>query len=313
MISRRGFLAGICSLALPAGGVAYGVGIEPYRVTIASYNVRLPKWHGAKLRIAALADIHACDPFMSLKHLRHIVDTTNALQPCITVLLGDYVADLSVPFQRLPEAQWAHALSALRAPLGVHAILGNHDWWSDADVMRKLSGIPRARRALEDAGIPVYENDARRLTKGGQSFWLGGLGDQWAFRAASRKIEGRRTRIYMGVDDVPGLLHKIDDDAPIILMAHEPDIFASLPDRISLTLAGHMHAGQVCIAGYAPSLPSKFGARYRYGHIVEGGRQMIVSGGLGCSYLPIRIGAPPEIVVVNIEGIQEPTLDGRHS
>ncbi len=97
-----------------------------------------------------------------------------------------------------------------------------------------------------------------------------------------------------------GTLDKVTDDAPIVLMVHEPDIFPEVPDRVALTLAGHTHGGQITIAGYAPKVPSKYGQRYLYGHIVEEGRNMIVSAGIGCSLVPVRFGAPPEIVLVNI-------------
>jgi predicted MPP superfamily phosphohydrolase len=62
----------------------------------------------------------------------------------------------------------------------VHAILGNHDYWSDTSVQREGQGSTVARRALEAVGIPVYENDARRFTRDGRPFWLAGLGDQLA-------------------------------------------------------------------------------------------------------------------------------------
>ncbi len=88
------------------------------------------------------------------------------------------------------------------------------------------------------------------------------------------------------------------DDAPVILLAHEPDIFARPTDRVALTLSGHTHGGQVRILGYAPIVPSQFGSRYVYGHIVENDQHLIVSGGLGCSGIPVRFGSPPEIVVV---------------
>ena len=67
----------------------------------------------------------------------------------------------------------------------------------------------------------------------------------------------------MGVDDLPGTLKQVTDDAPVILMAHEPDIFPNVPDRVSLTLAGHTHGGQVRIFGYAPVVPSRFGSALR--------------------------------------------------
>jgi predicted MPP superfamily phosphohydrolase len=61
--------------------------------------------------------------------------------------------------------EWSKALARLRAPLGVHAILGNHDWWDDRGAQARGHGPTIARLALERAGIPVYENDAVRLRK----------------------------------------------------------------------------------------------------------------------------------------------------
>ncbi len=110
----------------------------------------------------------------------------------------------------------------------------------------------------------------------------------------------RGKRDYTGVDDLAGTLRQVTDDAPVILMAHEPDIFPDVPARVALTLSGHTHGGQVRFAGFAPIVPSKFGRRYAYGHIVEGGRNLVVSGGLGLSGLPLRFGSPPEIVVVEL-------------
>lgn len=105
---------------------------------------------------------------------------------------------------------------------------------------------------------------------------------------------------FTGVDDLAGTLAAVTDDAPVILMVHEPDIFPQVPARVSLTLAGHTHGGQVTFAGYAPVVPSRYGRRYLYGHIVEEERNLIVSAGLGCSTLPIRFGAPPEIVLIRV-------------
>lgn len=90
------------------------------------------------------------------------------------------------------------------------------------------------------------------------------------------------------------------DDAPLILMAHEPDVFPRVPSRVSLTLSGHTHGGQVRLFGYSPMVPSAYGNRYAYGHVVEDGRHLCVSGGLGCSIAPIRFGSPPEIMVVEL-------------
>jgi uncharacterized protein len=107
-----------------------------------------------------------------------------------------------------------------------------------------------------------------------------------------------------GNDDLAGALRQINDDAPAILLAHEPFIFPKVPDRVALTLCGHTHGGQVNlpIIG-APFVPTMRGVkRYVYGHYTEGPRQLNVSGGLGTSHLPVRIGRPPEVVCVNLSG-----------
>ena len=121
-----------------------------------------------------------------------------------------------------------------------------------------------------------------------------------AISGLSTRAKRKGFAAYHGLDDLAGTLAQATDDAPIVLMAHEPDIFPDVPDRVALTVCGHTHGGQVRILGYAPYVPSKFGARYIYGHIVEDGRNLIVSGGLGCSGLPVRFGAPPEIVMIEL-------------
>ncbi|MBO0759057.1 MAG: metallophosphoesterase, partial [Bradyrhizobiaceae bacterium] len=106
---------------------------------------------------------------------------------------------------------------------------------------------------------------------------------------------------FKGVDDLPKTLARIDTDDPVILLAHEPDIFVRVPDRVALTLAGHTHGGQIRLPlMWERHVPSAFGARFAYGHIVEKQRHMIVSGGLGTSIVPVRLGVPPEIVRIDI-------------
>ena len=165
------------------------------------------------------------------------------------------------------EKDWACELGRLTAPLGVHAVLGNHDWWDDTEVQRRRAGTPAAGLALQDAGIPVYENASVRLEKDGGAFWLAGLADQEAFWSSPGRKAGRSR--FLGCDDLAGTLGQVKDDAPVILMAHEPDIFPHVPDRVALTVSGHTHGGQIRILGYAPVVPSRFGNRYVYGHIVE--------------------------------------------
>jgi len=299
VITRRMLLAG--AAAVSAAGLSGHAFAEPFETLVTRYRLSPPGWpKGLSLKLVVLADLHACEPWMGVERIRNIVEHTHALEPDCVLLLGDYVAGRGMMRYADPVAEqdWAAALARLKAPLGVHAVLGNHDWWADRSVQRLRKGTPAASLALQDAGIPVYENRAIRLSKHGQPFWLAGLGDQEAFWTSSMR-RSRRDR-YLGADDLFGALSHVSDDAPVILMAHEPDIFPRVPDRVALTVSGHTHGGQVRIFGYAPVVPSSFGNRYVYGHVVEENRNLIVSAGLGCSGLPVRFGAPPEIVMVEL-------------
>ncbi len=294
LITRRRFLtsfAGVFAAGLATG--AYALAIEPgWRLRVVTHRLRPAGWpNGVKLRIAALADPHMGEPYMPLSRLERIVDKTNALKPDLTVLLGDFVAGHRFVSKPVKIADTARVCAGLRAPLGAWSILGNHDWWDDLTAQRNGHGPTIARRALETAGIPVLENDAAQLVApAGAPFWLAGLGDQLAFPR----------RGFRGVDDMPATIARLTDDEPAILLAHEPDIFPDVPNRFALTLSGHTHGGQVSLLGWRPVVPSRFGGRYAWGHIREGGRDLIVSGGLGCSILPVRLGVPPEITLIEL-------------
>ncbi len=283
--------------AFGASTAAYGFGVEPVlRLGITRYNITPPQWPAdLHLTIAVIADLHACDPWMSLDRIETIVARTNALKADVIVMLGDYVAGHRHVTRYIPASEWAPVLGGLKAPLGVHAILGNHDWWEDKTAQRDGQGPTIARRALEAAGIPVYENDARRLTKSGRGFWLAGLGDQLAYLPARRFRPVKR----IGVDDLAATLAKITDDAPVVLLAHEPDVAVRVPARVALQLSGHTHGGQVRLFGWSPVAPTRYGNKFAYGHTREK-CDVIVSGGLGCSIMPFRLGVPPEIVLVTL-------------
>jgi predicted MPP superfamily phosphohydrolase len=297
MFSRRHFLRFAAGLgASGVSTVAYGFGEPALRLRVTRYNLQPPQWPaGFKLRIAVIADLHACDPWMSLQRIESIVERTNSLKPDITVLLGDYVAGHRKVTRFIPCSEWAPVLAGLRAPLGVHAVLGNHDYWEDRTVQRDGQGTTVARRALEAAGIPVYENDAARLTHAGRPFWLAGLGDQLAWLPARRFRPVRR----IGVDDLAATLGKVTDDAPVILLAHEPDVAMRVPARVALQLSGHTHGGQIRLFGWSPVVPSRYGDKFAYGH-ARTNCDVVVSGGLGCSIMPFRLGMPPEIVLVTL-------------
>ncbi|HSG95637.1 MAG TPA: metallophosphoesterase [Afifellaceae bacterium] len=292
MLSRRAFLrAFLGSIAAGAAGVSYAVGIEPrFRLKVADYRLTVNAWTGLEpMRIAVLAEIHACRPWMPVERITEIVRRTNALRPDIVLLLGDFTAGMR-RFRPGPvhAEEWGPVLGGLEAPLGVLSVLGNHDWWTD------VGGI---RDALVAANIRVLENQAVRLIHNGAPVWIAGLGDQLAIPL--------RGGGFRGVDDLGKTTAALRDDAPAILMVHEPDIFPDVPRRFAVTFAGHTHGGQINLPVLGrPVVPSRFGERYAYGHIEETGRQMVVSGGLGCSIAPVRFRVPPEITLVTLQAPQ---------
>ena len=292
--TRRTLLSGLAAAGVAAGTgtAAYGIGIEPVlRLEVTPYAFTPPGWApGLRLNAAIISDIHAGEPWVSPERIAEIVAVTNALRPDIVFLLGDYEPGHPFNTRAVPMPRVARELSALRAPLGILAVLGNHDWWADLDVLR-AGGRPVVARALENEGIRVLSNEAVRLTKDGRPFWIVGLEDQIALH---------RVGVFRGLDDLPGALAKVTDDAPVLLLAHEPYIIRKVPPRVSLTLCGHTHGGQIRLLGEAPFINSRFERRYLYGHVADGDRHIVISGGLGCSKLPVRIGSPPEIVLLKL-------------
>lgn len=288
MLTRRRFLqtaAGAAAAFVGLGGYAFGV--EPgFRLVVTEWDLPTPRWtHERPLRIVILSDIHAVEPWMPAHRVAAIAERANGLRGDIILLLGDFASGIGdrLRLGQVPASEWGRALSGLRAPLGVHAIMGNHDWWSDIDAVKE---------ALAAAGIPVYQNRAVRLG-GDAPFWLAGTDSIVAFPLGGGH--------FRGADDLPGTLAQIGDDAPAILMAHEPDLFVDVPERFAVTLSGHTHGGQVRLPFLGrPVIPSAYGQRFAYGHIREEGRDLIVSAGLGCSIAPIRFGVPPEITVVTL-------------
>ncbi|WP_170437926.1 metallophosphoesterase [Ruegeria arenilitoris] len=291
-MTRRGFIKGLLAVTLAGLVVSlYGFFIEPaMRLRVRKWKLKRADWTARPLRIAVIADLHAGEPFVTLKRIRQVVRRTNALDADLVLLLGDFTASHRMVSKPVAMADITSVLAGLTARHGVFAVLGNHDWWDDTAAQRRGGGPNLYADALAANGIPVLSNSAQKLDDPG--IWLAGLEDQLAI------VEGNGR--YRGLDDLSGTLRQITDDAPVILMAHEPDIFPQVPDRVALTLSGHTHGGQIRLFGWSPVVPSRFGNRYAYGPVREGGKDLVVSGGIGCSILPVRFGVTPEITLVEI-------------
>jgi predicted MPP superfamily phosphohydrolase len=267
--------ARVAAPALAAAGLAAWAGwIEPRRLVVRDVELELPHWPQRLdgLRAGVLSDLHAGVPHVGLGQIARAVDALNARRPDVQLLLGDHL-DASQPWRRriAPEVVAAE-LARLRSPLGTISVVGNHDWRNSGDHMW---------RALAGAGITVLEDRAVELDRG---FWVAGLAD----------MRHRRP-------DMADALREVPAGAPAIVLTHDPDMFPEVPEGVALTLAGHTHGGQVAIPLLRrPMMPSYYGERYARGHIVEHGRHLLVSSGLGTSGLPVRLLAPPEVLIVTL-------------
>lgn len=227
------------------------------------------------VRVAFFSDTHLSGPDNSQERMERIVQFVNGLRPDLILLGGDYIGDDKGGAVFGPVDSIA-AFAGLRAPLGVVAILGNHDAIRHAGIGRK-----QWRRLFRQIGIPLLDNQAERRGP----LAIGGLRD-----------------IYTGKPDIPGTLKAMAavGGAPVLL-SHGPDVFPLLPDRRLLALVGHTHCGQVALpfAGIV-YVPSKYRTRYACGIYREGARTMVVTAGIGTSGLPIRLLSPPDVWLVTI-------------
>jgi predicted MPP superfamily phosphohydrolase len=222
------------------------------------------------LTIAYASDFHAgetTDPAV----LECACDALRGVAPDLLLLGGDYVTHDPGAADAL-----AGELGRIPAPLGHFAVLGNHDWWA---------GGPRIRSVLEAAGISVLLNRAVRLPAPYQSVWICGLDDHWS-----------------GCPDAAAATDGADG-VRVILM-HAPSGLLDLGnERFDLALCGHTHGGQVALPGGTPVVVPQgaLSRRYARGRFDLGeGRTLLVSVGLGCVVLPLRLFARPEIIVCEL-------------
>jgi predicted MPP superfamily phosphohydrolase len=275
---RRWWRRGLGALvALAAGLGTWAFVIEPGRLVVRRETLELPGWPAdvAPLTVALVADLHVGAPFVDAAAVAQLRERVDALRPDVVLLAGDLLVGHE-PFAReVGPAEAAATLADWKAPLGVYAVLGNHDWWADG---------PGTTRALTAAGVRVLENEAVRLERGGGAVYLAGLADAW-------------TRF----PDAGAALAGVPEGVPVVAFTHNPDVFPELPARLTVVLAGHTHGGQVALPLVGrPIVPSKYKQRYAAGHVVEDGRHLFVTTGVGTSIFPVRFGVPPEVVVLRL-------------
>jgi predicted MPP superfamily phosphohydrolase len=207
--------------------------------------------------------------------VREVAERVRREHPDLALLLGDFVDPAVLLATEIDLAEIAGPLATLEAPLGTFAVLGNHDW---------RHGGERVRDALRDEGIPVLENDALEVLGAPAPLWVAGVADEIARFA-----------------DVGAALLRVPADAAVLLLSHDPDVFPRVPARVALTVSGHTHGGQINVPVVRRAvIPSRYGDRYSHGLVVEGGRHLYVTAGVGTSLLPLRFLKPPEVVVLTL-------------
>lgn len=259
---------------------AWAVLLEPRWVARRDLQASLQKWpQGRPLRVAVASDWHFTRKplwrVMSIERARGIVDEINAARPDLILLPGDFIADPDFAPGEHPSAEDAIAaeLARLKAPLGVVAVLGNHDWWHDGAAFT---------RALRGRGITVLENQAQPLP--GTPLWIAGVGDHST--GHSRPADALR--------GVPA-------QAPVLVLMHDPASLLDMPAVPGLIVAAHTHGGQVYLPLVgAPVVPGAAPRAWAYGWITHGDNRMYVTSGLGVSILPLRLNMRPEWVMFTL-------------
>ncbi|MBL0058925.1 MAG: metallophosphoesterase [Elusimicrobia bacterium] len=276
---RRRYVYGLPAFLLLVFGLfgLWAFWLEPSSLVVRVHTIPLDRWPagGGPLRVACIGDIHGGSPYIDRAKIQALVKLTNRQKPDLVVLLGDYVILGVLGGHFMEPEEVADALRGFDSPLGVYAVLGNHDWWYNG---------PRMAQALTNVGYRVLQNENVTLSFNGHPFHLVGLEDEWTRRP-----------------DVLKVLSPIPAGEPTIVITHNPDVFPKLPPVNGVTLSAHTHGGQVRLPFMgAPIVPSRYRQRYVSGHVVEGDQQMFVTSGVGTSVLPIRFCVPPEVAVLTL-------------
>ncbi|HEX2908445.1 MAG TPA: metallophosphoesterase [Phototrophicaceae bacterium] len=278
-LSRRQFLK--LALVGSAGTAAFGVGslayaydVEPHWLDVVPLPLVLPRLHPAfdGYRMAHITDLHV-DIGKSARNLRYAVEIINELQPDAVVITGDFIT-LNPAAAHTPVL--VEILSELRSKDGVFAVLGNHDHWTDAAVVRQ---------ALRDCNVRELNNEVHTLRRGNAALHIAGTDDYWE-----------------GLARLEDVLAVLPEDGVAVLLEHEPD-FADISaetGRFDLQLSGHSHGGQVVVPFYGPLVLPTYGMKYPLGQYQVGSMIQYTNRGIGTVLPAVRFNCRPEITLLEL-------------
>jgi uncharacterized protein len=281
-----GAVFGIVVLGLYLGTRAFW--FEPQSLTVREMEVQSPRWQGAPLRVALLSDIHGDEFHMPISRIKSLARSVDTLKPDIVLLAGDYVGghlkkssppgskreNLSAADNAF-KSQIILALGEFRAPLGVYAVMGNHDCWWDCQEVRRLLGQTNVR---------FLENASARVERAGGAFWVVG-------------IEDGQTQ----APDFTLATQGLPPNSDVLTLVHNPGLFRWPANQAALQFSGHSHGGQVRfpLIG-APVRASRYTEETVDAPFIKDGRALVVSTGVGEIGLPVRFGVAPEIILVTL-------------
>ena len=278
-LTRREFLVGAAA-ATAAGIGLYSNEIARHELEITHRTFYLRRLHPAfdGFRIVQISDLHL-EEYAEDFFLLRVIDQVNAIAPDLVLITGDFISRGPLSRDRALSAapRCAAMLTRLSCPQRF-GVLGNHD---------AAIGSHDIRAHLEANGTPILVNRHVPITRKGQHFWLAGIDD----------FSGGLPNLDLAVPAAP--------DAPVILMAHEPDFVQKVLTHprgplVDLVLSGHTHGGQIRLPGLRPFALPPLGKLYVEGHFLLGDLQLYVNRGIGTVGLPFRLNCPAEITIATL-------------